>query len=262
VVLAKGRSEIRARVDGGHQVSARFQELDWRPTPLGAISLRRRRDPLFDEDVYEVKLDDDFLMSSLFTVAEVEVARLALAELSGAGLDVAVGGLGLGYTAQTVLQFANVRSLVVVEALGEVIEWHERGLIPVGAALTADSRCRLIQGDFFALAAASPGLDPEAPGRRFHAIVVDIDHSPRHLLHPSHAGFYEPAGMRRLAGHLHPGGVFALWSNDPPDEDFMPVLAEVFVDVKAEIVSFHNPLQGCEATNTVYVAKRHPASPN
>jgi hypothetical protein len=73
-------------------------------------------------------------------------------------------------------------------------------------------------------------------------------------LHPSHAGFYEPAGVRRLAGHLYPGGVFALWSNDPPDEEFKAVLAEAFVDVEAEIVSFHNPLQERDATNTVYVA--------
>ena len=64
-------------------MSARFEELDWRETPMGAISLRRRRDPARGDDVYEVKLDDDFLMSSLFTVAEIEVARLALAELSG-----------------------------------------------------------------------------------------------------------------------------------------------------------------------------------
>jgi spermidine synthase len=238
-------------------VSARFEELDWRPTPLGDISLRRRWDPLFGKDVYEIKLDDDFLMSSLFTVAEVEVARLAMADLSGAGLDVAVGGLGLGYTAQTVLEYPNVRSLVVVEALGEVIEWHERGLIPAGVSLTSDSRCRLVHGDFFAMIGGSPGLDPETPGRRFHAIIVDIDHSPRHLLHPSHAGFYEPAGVRRLVDHLHPGGVFALWSNDPPDEDFTAVLSEVFADVEAKIVSFHNPLQEREATNTVYLARSH-----
>jgi spermidine synthase len=221
---------------------------------MGAISLRRRRDPVSGDDVYEVKLDDDFLMSSLFTVAEIEVARLALKELSGAGLDVAVGGLGLGYTAQTVLQDVNVGSLLVVEALAEVIEWHERGLIPVGATLTSDPRCRLIHGDFFAMVEAS-GLDPDAPDRRFDAIIVDIDHSPRHLLHPSHSGFYEPAGVRRLADHLAPGGVFSLWSNDPPDEAYEAVLAEVFAQVTAEIVSFPNPLQDHDATNTVYIAR-------
>jgi hypothetical protein len=98
------------------------------------------------------------------------------------------------------------------------------------------------------------GLDPETHGRLFHAIVVDIDHSPRHLLHPSHAAFYQLAGARRLAEHLHPGGVFTLWSNDPPDAAYEAVLAQAFTQVRSEIVSFHNPLQGRQATNTVYIA--------
>jgi hypothetical protein len=29
------------------------------------VSLRRRHDPLFNTEVYEIKIDDDFLMSSL-----------------------------------------------------------------------------------------------------------------------------------------------------------------------------------------------------
>ncbi len=236
-------------------MSARFEELDWRPTPMGVISLRRRRDPLSGDDIFEVKLDDDFLMSSLFTVAEVELARLALAQLPAEGLDVVVGGLGLGYTAQTVLEHGGVRSLVVVEALPEIIEWHQRGLVPLGPTLTADSRCRLVKGDFFAMVATG-GPDPDEPGRQFHAILVDIDHAPDHVLHPSHAEFYRLSGLARLAGHLHPGGVFALWSNDPPDEGFLAVLAQVFDDVRAEVVEFPNPLQDRESANTVYLAVR------
>ncbi|HUR52472.1 MAG TPA: spermidine synthase, partial [Mycobacteriales bacterium] len=98
-------------------MSARLEELGWSPTPIGEVSLRRRRDPATGEDLFEVKLGDEFLMSSLFTVAEVEVARLALARLEGSGLDVAVGGLGLGYTAQEVLRDERVRELVVVDFL-------------------------------------------------------------------------------------------------------------------------------------------------
>jgi spermidine synthase len=240
-------------------VSARFQELDWRATPLGELVLRRRMDSTVDKEVYEVKLDDDFLMSSLFTVAEVEMARLALAGLPGTALDVIVGGLGLGYTARTVLENPNVHSLAVIEALDVVIEWHRRGLIPAGEQLASDPRCTLVHGDFFAMLRSPSGFDPAAAGRRFHAVIVDIDHSPRHLLHPGHADFYEPAGLRRLADRLHPGGVFALWSNDPPDEAFTAVLAQGFAEARAEIVSFDNPLQGREATNTVYLATAPPA---
>ncbi|WP_026551552.1 spermidine synthase [Arthrobacter sp. H20] len=237
-------------------MSSRFEELDWRKTRLGEISLRRRWDPTFDKEVYEVKLDDDFLMSSLFTVAEIELAELALAELPGGGLDVVVGGLGLGYTAQAVLDSPRAQSLLIVEALGEVIEWHQSGLIPAGKSLTADQRCRYINGDFFAMAASTEGFDPESPGRRFHSVILDVDHSPRHVLHPSHSAFYDPAGTHRLADHLHPGGIFALWSNDPPDDAYLAVLGQVFTEVRAEVVSFDNPLQGRDSTNTVYLGRK------
>lgn len=237
-------------------MSTRFEEIDWRPTPMGDISLRRRRDPASGDDVYEVKLGDEYLMSSLFTAGEIALTRLGLARLPGDALDVAVGGLGLGYTARAALDDPRVRSLIVVDALGEVIDWHRRGLVPLGAGLASDARCRLVHGDFFALAGDASGLDPQTPGRRFHAILLDVDHSPRHVLHPRHAALYQPAGLRALADHLHPGGVFALWSNDPPDEEFSAVLAEVFAASEAHVVSFDNPLQDGTATNTVYVAQR------
>jgi spermidine synthase len=236
-------------------VRARFEELDWSETRMGIISLRRRIEPSLQVDVYEVKLGDEFLMSSLFTVAEVELARLGLAQVDDADLDVVVGGLGLGYTAQTALADSRVRSLIVVEALGEVIDWHQRALLPDTAELASDPRVRLQRGDFFAMADSDGGFDPEAPGRRFHAVLLDIDHTPRHVLDPSHAAFYTPAGLRKLVGHLDPGGVFALWSDDPPDHAFEAVLAEVFDRSEASVVRFPNPLTGGYSTNTVYVAR-------
>ena len=59
-----------------------FEELDYRPTPIGTLSLRRRRDLTLDIDVFEIKLGEDFLMSSLFTASEVALARLGLARPS------------------------------------------------------------------------------------------------------------------------------------------------------------------------------------
>jgi spermidine synthase len=234
-------------------MSVYFEELDFRPTPMGALSLRRRRQLSTGVDIYEIKLGDEFLMSSLFTVAEIALARLGLGALDRTNLDVVVGGLGLGYTAQAVLEDSRVRSLIVVDALAEVIEWHERGLLPLGKNLTADPRCRLVHGDFFALSHAAAGLDPQTPGRRFDAVLVDIDHSPANLLHPAHALLYQPEGLRRLAQHLHPGGVFALWSNDPPDETFTAALASVFAAPEAQVVTFDNALQDRDESNTVYI---------
>jgi len=230
-----------------------FEELDYCNAPFGELILRRRTGPRLRVEVYEVKLGDEFLMSSLFTAGEVALAKLALAACEAGPLDVAVGGLGLGYTAHAALENAAVRSLLVVEALPVVIDWHRRGLVPLGAGLSADSRCEFLAGDFFARVNSS-GIDPRVPDKRFHAILLDIDHSPRHLLHPDHAAFYSPGGLRQLAAHLQPRGVFGLWSNDPPDEVFRATLAEVFCSVEAHLVKFHNPLQDREARNTVYLA--------
>lgn len=263
---------------------SRFEELAWHQTAMGDLSLRRRHEPVTDADIYEVKLGDEYLMSSLFIVAEVELARRALALLPDAGvspgsvpgpastsghgsvpgpasgdgdggLAVVVGGLGLGYTAATVLDDARVRSLHVVDALAEIIAWHRGGLVPAARTLTADDRCRLVHGDFFALTAGTAGYDPEAPGRRLDAILVDIDHSPRHLLRPEHGPFYTADGLRRLVRHLRPGGVFGLWSNEPPDDRFLATLAEVFPTVRADVVEFDNPLQRRSSANTVYLAQ-------
>lgn len=235
-------------------MSARFEILASSETSMGLISLRRRYEPTARTDVYEAKLGDEYLMSSLFTVAERDLARLGLAETTGTDLDVAVGGLGLGYTACTALEDPRVHSLTVVEALGEVIGWHERALVPDVAGMTGDPRTRLVHGDFFALADSGDGLDPAYPHRRYHAILVDIDHAPDHVLHPRHQAFYTAEGLRRLSDNLHPGGVFALWSDDPPDAAFDAVLAEVFTRARAHVVPFDNPLTGGTSTNTVYVA--------
>lgn len=244
------------RGPGGQTVAMRrFEELAWSGTPRGEISLRRRVEPTLGVDVYEVKLDDEFLMSSLFTVAEIELARLGLVQTPGTDLDVVVGGLGLGCTARAALEDARVRSLVVVEALPEVIDWHQRELLPDAATLVRDPRTRLLHEDFFALAASDTGFDPDLPGRTFDAVLLDIDHTPRHVLHPSHAPFYSADGLRRLRAHLNDGGVFALWSDDPPEAEFIALLELVFDHVEAQVVSFENFLTGGEASNTVYVAR-------
>lgn len=236
-------------------MSATFEELDYCPTPLGALSLRRRRELKLDVDVFEIKLGDESLMSSLFTESEIALARLGLAELRGDGLDVVVGGLGLGYTAKEVLEHPAVASLIVIDALAPVIEWHETGVLPLGTGLADDPRCRLIHGDFFALAGSEAGFDPDVPGRRFDAILVDIDHSPELLLDARSGSFYQPDGLRRLAAHLRPGGIFGLWSNDRTDEAFVSRLAGVFAQAHAAPVTFHNPLQDRPFTQTVYLAK-------
>ncbi|HNP16189.1 MAG TPA: spermidine synthase, partial [Terrimesophilobacter sp.] len=79
---------------------------------------------------------------------------------------------------------------------------------------------------------------------------------PRHQLDPGHADLYTVPGLERLSGHLAVGGVFALWSDDPPDDEFLARLGSVFAGPIAHTVAFDNALTGGSSSNTVYVATR------
>jgi len=238
-----------------------FEELDFQPTPLGNLVLRRRSLPDLDGlIVHEIILGDAYLMTSLFTEVESALSRLGLAATEeafpGEKLNVVVGGLGLGYTAKVALDHPSVGSLRVVDYLAPVIDWHQRGLVPLGPGLTADPRCRFVHGDFFELAAAADSsFEPSSNTDRHHAILLDIDHSPSNLLHERHDEFYSPTGLRRLAEKIHPGGIFALWSDDPPEDTFMQALADVFESCESHIVPFDNPHMGGSSESTVYVAR-------
>ena len=235
-------------------MSRLFEELDYQVTDIGAVSLRRRHILSLDVDVWEVLLGDEHLMSSLFTASEVALAERGLAALRTApnqGWEVVVGGLGLGYTAAAALEDDRVGALQVVEFLAPVIEWHEKGLVPLDPPLADDPRCSVKQGDFFALAASEAGFGPTQD-----AILIDIDHTPDWLLDQRSGSFYSEEGLQKLSRHLKPGGVMGLWSDAGADEAFTARMRQVFSEAWSEPVTFHNPLQDKPFTQTVYLARK------
>ncbi|MEO6414159.1 MAG: spermidine synthase [Pedococcus sp.] len=228
----------------------RIQELDWGDTPWGAISLRQRWDRITERDVYEVKLGDDFLMSSQFTTGEQELARIGLAAVTGTSLTVLVGGLGLGYTALAALEDDRVTELTVVEALQIVHSWHERDLLPDTVGLAADPRVRLVLDDFFDMVRTARA------DRSYDAVLVDIDHAPDWLLRDDHGDLYTVEGFARVGAMLADDGVFALWSDEPPEPEVVRRMGAAFERADAHVVPFPNPLTGGESANTVYLAVR------
>jgi spermidine synthase len=226
-----------------------FEELDCCQTELGELVLRRRR-PVSQPDawVYEVKLADRFLMSSLVTDSERELATRALALVAGDELSVLVGGLGLGYTAAAALADRRVAHLDVVERLPEVIAWHRRGLVPLGESLCGDSRCHLHEGDCLQMLRCDVG-------RRYDAILIDIDDSPIHLLDAGHAAFYEVEGLAAARRHLRPGGVFALWTSLAAEPEVTERLRQAFSEVSVEEVPFENALLDRSDVNAIYFAR-------
>lgn len=237
-----------------------FEEIDFQQTPLGDISLRCRSEPRLDNIIiYEVKLNEEFLMSSLFTEAEVQLSLLGLKQVQHSfannnKLDIVVGGLGLGYTAATVLENPAVTSLNIIDVMLPVINWHKQKLVPLGEILINDSRCKITHADFYQIASADSGFSQESSEQLVHAVLLDIDHSPSHLLNENNSTFYTKTGLESLAKKLHSKGVFGLWSNELPDQHFVELLNSVFESTQTHIVNFPNPYTGKGSTNTVYIS--------
>ncbi len=232
----------------------KIQELAYHKTALGELTLRRRIEPLLqNKEVFEVKLGEEFLMSSLFTEGEKKLSRLGLTGIEGE-LDVVVGGLGLGYTAAAALENENVRSLLVIDLFQEVINWHQNELVPMGKILSKDKRCEMRQGDFFELSRTC--FDVFNPQRKFDAVLLDIDHSPEHFLDKKNESFYGADGLDSLRKQIKENGVFALWSNDSLDEKFTQHLESIFGAAFAHNVRFANPYTNSVSVNFVYVAHK------
>ncbi|PIW55382.1 MAG: spermidine synthase [Sphingomonadales bacterium CG12_big_fil_rev_8_21_14_0_65_65_10] len=233
-----------------------FREIACEQTPIGELVLRRRRLHRDGEDIWEIKLNEGYLMSSQFIDGEVALADLALAQVDGNALDVVVGGLGLGYTAQAVLRDPRVCSLTVVELIPQVIDWHRGHLLPLGKQLSEDPRCSLRQGDFFRLAGDPDGFDLAIPQALHDAILIDIDHSTTHLINDASAGFYDRDAIAALAAKLKPAGIFALWSTDAEDPEFIQAMQHSLRDVTVSRVEFVTPYRDEPAFNLVYLGRK------
>ncbi|NQT26954.1 spermidine synthase [candidate division KSB1 bacterium] len=209
----------------------------------------RRRELLGEPGtvVTEVTLNNEFLMSSYHTASERALASVALDMFNGQDIQVLVGGLGLGYTASEVLASDRVGQVEVVELLPQVIDWLDKGLIPLADSLKGDSRLLVSQGDVY-----KHLLDP--PKRRFDLILIDVDHSPEDQLDGDNHLFYMEAGLQRTRLHLTKDGVLGVWSY-AECSPFSDALRQVFREVRIKSVIFNNTHINETATDWLFFAR-------
>ena len=162
---------------------------------------------------YFLKLNGLQLMSTTSTLSERRLADYACTEDVAAGrvapTRVLIGGLGLGYSLQRVLELVGPKAEVVVaELLPEVVQWNREFLESVNGHLIDDPRVTIHVGDVFELIqeAAEETIAP------WDAILLDTDNGPDALVQPQNRQMYSRRGFAMLWHGLSPGGRVAFWS--------------------------------------------------
>jgi len=186
-------------------------------SPRGEVVLRRRSSGA-GADVLELRVNGVFVMDTLETTSEIELAAQAL-DLVDQPASVLVGGLGLGFTLQRVLADPRVERAVVVEIEESLIGWMRDGTVPHGPAVLADTRASVVNADIaMAIAEARSTYD---------LVLLDVDNGPGYLVHERNEAVYEKQFLERCRAVLSPGGVLVVWSASAAPE-LLAALRTVF----------------------------------
>jgi len=195
--------------------------------------------------VLELRVNGVFVMDTLETATERELARTALAQVADPR-TVLVAGLGLGCTAHEVLGDARVKRVVVVEIEEAVVGWMRDGTVPHGPSYLADDRLSIVTADIRqAVAEASPTT--------YDLVLLDVDNGPGFLVHAQNAAVYDAPFLHSVATLLRPGGAVAVWSAAEAPE-LADELTMVFAAVTTHPLTVR--LQGRDERYWLYVARR------
>jgi SAM-dependent methyltransferase len=219
----------------------------------GELVLRRSGGQL------EIIAGGSFLISGANVASSVALITAGLAELAQAaaggqagaapqGLQVLIGGLGLGYSLDAALAEPRCGRVTVAEVEPVVLDWF-RGfggaLAARRAVAEAAGRARVLLGDVADVLRAQAGA--------FDLIALDTDNGPDWLVREANAGLYDEAGLSLAHAALRPGGVAVYWSPERY-EAFAARLAARFARVSA--VAAHDTIDGRRHEYTMYVALR------
>ncbi|MEN8140192.1 MAG: spermidine synthase [Thermodesulfobacteriota bacterium] len=180
-----------------------WQVVDSVETAEGLLELRRRGD-----DDYLITIANRVLMNSRANRSEIVLSELACAALGQRQRPrVLVAGLGMAYTLRAALDNLPEDAQVVVAELNPVVvDWCRGPLSHLTAGAVADPRVTVEISDV-ALVIAQAAM---ARDKAFDAIILDMYEGPYEA-----DNLFGEAALHLAATALRPGGVFAVWSEDP-----------------------------------------------
>ncbi len=195
-----------------------------------------------------LKLDGRQLMSTTSTTSELLLAQTSCADLARQDNPrILIGGLGLGFSLQRVLELSGPGAVVeVAELLPEVATWNREFLRAVNGTLLDDPRVKVIIADVFAVIARSPN-------KAYAAILLDVDNGPTSFVQTKNSRLYDRHGLKLIYRALAAGGRAAFWAAvDEPD--FPTTLTRVGFRVEVFPAKPHE--RSKQSPHRIYVAQR------
>jgi spermidine synthase len=211
-------------------------------TPEGPLELRQR-----GERDFMIMVGKRVLMSSAIHRSELAVAELGCAPIRDRKAPrVLIGGLGLGYTLRAALDTLPRNAQVIVAELNDVVvRWCSGPCAVLTNDALNDPRVSVVVGDVTD-SIRRVASEPARP--RFDAIVLDLYVGPGDSAHETRS-LYGREILKRTSEALSPGGVYAVWGEDP-NPPFEQRLREAGFD--AELLR----VKGGGPRHAVYLAQK------
>jgi spermidine synthase len=208
------------------------------PTAEGALELRQR-----GEREFLLLIGGRVLMTSHERISEERLASLGCAHLAKRPSSrTLIGGLGMAYTVRAALDVLPPGAQVEVAELSPAVEQWCRGPMSVLTNnAVGDPRVHVIISDVAKLIA-------QAPGGSYDAILLDLYEGPHAASQRGDDRFYGPGALAKQHRALAPGGVLAVWSEEP-DEAYLKRLRGAGFDVTVD-------RSGASRTHLVYLGVR------
>jgi spermidine synthase len=189
----------------------------------GTLELRQR-----GKGDYLITLGPQVLMNSKAQRSEIALGQLGCRSLKNHPAPrVLVGGLGMAITLRAVLDVLPASATVVVAELHpQIVAWCRGPLAELTAGAASDPRVSVEIADVAELIGQSPK-------QSFDAIILDLYRGPHPQTDRLHDPIYGSRAIERSRAALKPGGVFAVWGENP-DAGFEARLAAAGFTVRCE----------------------------
>ncbi len=223
-------------------MSKPWKTIDSADTIDGVLELRQRNGSDF-----LITIDGRVLMNSHANRSEILLSKLACDCMGNKkNPRVLIGGLGMGCTLKAALDKLPDNAQVVVAELNPiVVKWCRGPIASVTSGAVKDPRVIIKIEDVSSIIrnSAVNGKD-----NRFDAIILDLYEGPFEAAKERGDHLYGDTALEMSGSALMPGGVFAVWSEDP-DRAFERRLVHAGFSFNK-----HRPARGNR--HVVYIARK------